>query len=130
MSDLVKVLDVLGYDEEEKTIAISSIGNLRRIITISKDTLFLGGMNAGMIDEIMLFRNWYIKWKNSEMLKQETGVKSEMQKIEEAFTPAVWEVYILGETSNSMERTSLEKDKETTGGLNVSYKVEAKITGK
>ena len=113
MSDLEKVLDVLGYDEEEKTTAMSSIGNLRRIITITKDTLFLGGMNAGMIDEIMLFRNWHINWKNSEMLKkQETGVKSEMQTIEEAFTPAVWEVYILGETSNSMELTSVEKTKK------------------
>ena len=46
-------------------------------------------MNAGMIDEIMAFRSWYIQWKNSMSIREETGVKEEEISIEEAFTPEV-----------------------------------------
>ena len=55
--------------------------------------------------------------------KQETGVKSEMQTISEAFTPYIWENYIHEQASKSKERTAKEKE---IVGINISFKVAAK----
>ena len=58
MAELKTILAVMGYTEEEESkIAINTIGSLRRIITITKETLEINsGMNAGMIDELMCFK--------------------------------------------------------------------------
>ena len=57
MAELKTILTVMGYTEEESKIAINTIGSLRRIITITRDTLKADSeMNAGMIEELMCFK--------------------------------------------------------------------------
>ena len=139
MSDLAKVLDVLGCSQEEQRILTAEIGTLRRLRVLKKETLSrVDGIGVGIVDEIMYVKDWYLQWKNSGLDTIET--------IEEAFTERKWDEYI----EEVLDQEQKKKDKfeeldlkikteelaaATSGGsvntqrdsgVNVSYKVEAK----
>ena len=79
MAELKTILTVMGYTEEESKIAMNTIGSLRRVLTITRDTLKADpNMNAGMIDEIMCFKEWYTVWRSTDV--------SETMDIIEVFT--------------------------------------------
>ena len=44
-------------------------------------------MNAGMIDELMCFKEWYIIWKSSDVPKT--------MNITEVFTESDWDSFIM-----------------------------------
>ena len=74
--------------EEESKIAINIIGSLHRVLTITGDTLKADpNINAGMIDEIMCFKEWYTVWRSTDV--------SETMNIIEVFTETEWDKAIM-----------------------------------
>ena len=128
MAELKTILAVMGYTEEEESkIAINTIGSLRRIITITKETLEINsGMNAGMIDELMCFKEWYIAWRSTDM--------SITTDIKEVFTESEWESFIMTKAQECAEPEDVKEEPGVASGLlnkkeeglNISYKVESK----
>ena len=60
------VLTTLGYEDDEKVIVKQAIGILRRIRTITKESLKeADGMNAGIIDKMIAVCDWYLVWSGS-----------------------------------------------------------------
>ena len=134
------ILDVLEYEDEERKAVKSAIGTMRRFLTLTKQTLLeAGGFSAGMVDEMMMVRRWYVIWH-----KDSQGAIGDA--IEEVFTIEMWEEFVIAQneeefimkeaarivkqeesaapaTTTTMTTTTMT---ENTSGLNVSYKVETK----
>eukprot|EP00957_Ditylum_brightwellii_P109608 8359942-Ditylum_brightwellii.AAC.1 len=70
MSELTTILTVLEYSTEESKNVRETIGNIRCIMTLIKETMELNAdMSAGVIDEIMCLKEWYIQWRKSDEAK-------------------------------------------------------------
>ena len=126
MAELKTILTVMGYTEEESKIAMNTIGSLRRVLTITRDTLKADpNMNAGMIDEIMCFKEWYTVWRSTDV--------SETMDIIEVFTETEWDKFIMDKAQEPAETVDVKEEPGVASesikkdeGLNISYKVESK----
>ena len=131
---LAKVLSVMGYEGEELSIATTTIGSMRRVMMINRDTLLVkSNLTPGMVDKILCLKEWYMGYRK-------TGGKDSL--IKEEFTEDVWDTFIMQKYENEkLEAKELIKEEkelssthhaqttakeESSGGLNVSYKVETK----
>eukprot|EP00957_Ditylum_brightwellii_P061513 4668338-Ditylum_brightwellii.AAC.2 len=136
---LEEILIVLEYRDEEEIAVKREIGSLRRFKSIIRYTLKeAGGFTAGMIDEMMAVKEYYIFWSAEvgESLEKEIKFKS----FAETFTEEHWDDFLLErlraereaeadvkvkqEIVQTILSTTDVSSKET--GLNVSWKVETK----
>ena len=138
MSDLTKVLTMLECEPEEQRILTAEIGTLRRLRVLKRESLEkVDGIGAGMIDEIMYVKDWYLQWVADGLDSLET--------IEEAFTRAKWDAFLddaidvemdkkqkLADLNIKIKTEELSKAKagssvksSSNAGVNMSYKVEA-----
>eukprot|EP00957_Ditylum_brightwellii_P006736 511617-Ditylum_brightwellii.AAC.2 len=134
---LEKILSEIGYEEDEKKIVKETVGMMRRFKTLTKETLKeCGVMNTGMIDELMVVKEWYPLWS--------TNMDATSKSIKEAFTQALWDeflyekekaMYEAAEKRRQVKEEEAEEDKPPAAaktritkdnGINVSYKVETK----
>ena len=130
MSDITKVLSIMGFSKQEQQSVTSVVGTLRRVLSMKRKALEENGnISPTAIKELMLFKDWYIEWKEITKTKPEA--------IEEAFTETIWENYLLEisiDEKLKLQKEEIKTPKEaqesksspTTEGLNVSYKVETK----
>ena len=126
MAELKTILTVMGYTEEESEITINTVGSLRRVITITRDTLKANSeMNAGMIDELMCFKEWYTVWRSTDV--------SKTVGITEVFTESEWDSFIMDKAQEPAETVDVKEEPGVASesikkdeGLNISYKVESK----
>eukprot|EP00957_Ditylum_brightwellii_P194908 14849019-Ditylum_brightwellii.AAC.1 len=132
MFELATILTVLEYSTEESKTVRETIGNICRIMTLTKETLELNAdMSAGVIGEIMCLKDWYIQWRKTDEVK--TGVKAS-----EVFTLEMWEDFIQERAKRQENAPIIVKHEQgvaapaalttsiASGGLNVSYQVETK----
>ena len=143
MSGLKEILKTMEYEESLCNEVLSVIATLRQLSALKRSSLEQKGtMNEGMMDEIMYLKKWYVGWKLTD--------ESRTKKIEEVFTLAKWEKYLIEQANQEFieeaqfRATSLSTTPPstpmagTTPGtqttkttadlevLNISYKVEAK----
>ena len=87
MSDLAKVLSVLGYSQEEQRILSVEIGTLRRLRTLKRETLSnVEGIGAAIVDKMMYVKDWYLRGKSNGL--------DTLESVEEAFTEEKWEEFL------------------------------------
>ena len=119
MTDLEHILRTLEYDEEDMKKVVNSVGTIRKLLTVKRETLEreLGGVTA---DEICEVKKWYIEFRNS---KSSLSVK-------QAFTLENWDGWVLRNSSDEGSvKSTMDPMKRITkefDGLNISYKVESK----
>ena len=119
MTDLEHILKTLDYDEEDMKKVVKSVGTIRKLLTVKRETLEreLGGVTA---DEMCEVKKWYIEFWNSES----------SLTLKQAFTLEKWDGWVLGNSSDegSVKSTTdpMKRITKEFDGLNVSYKVESK----
>ena len=63
---LAKVLSVMGYEGEELSIATTTIGSMRRVMMINRDTLLVkSNLTPEMVDEILCLKEWYMGYRKT-----------------------------------------------------------------
>ena len=102
MTELHYILTTMGYNGEEYEIAKRAIGNLHRVLMITRETLSkTQDMSAGIVGEIMCFKEWYVKFKNSSGIYE--------MDIEEEFTEKTWDIFIIEYSTNLNKKTKVIK---------------------
>eukprot|EP00957_Ditylum_brightwellii_P040306 3050057-Ditylum_brightwellii.AAC.1 len=86
-TSLDKVLSKIGNEEDKKKIVKETIGMMRRLKTLTKETLKESGvMNSGMIDELMALKEWNLLWS--------ANMDATSKSIEEVFTQELWDEFL------------------------------------
>ena len=82
MSDITKVLTIMGFSKQEQQPVTSVVGALQRVLSMKRRAPKENRNISPMaIEELMLFKDWYVEWKELTKTKPEA--------IEEAFTEFV-----------------------------------------
>eukprot|EP00957_Ditylum_brightwellii_P048820 3704048-Ditylum_brightwellii.AAC.1 len=84
---LEKVLTEMGYEEDKKKIVKETIGMMRRLKTLTKETLKESGViNFGIIDELLALKEWNLLWSaNMDVI---------LKSIKGVFTQELWDEFL------------------------------------
>ena len=86
MSDITKVLSIMGFSKQEQQLVTSVVGTLRRVLSMKRKALKENeNISPTAIEELMLFKDWYVEWKEI------TKTKPEAIEV----TDTIWENYLL-----------------------------------
>ena len=88
MLDITKALTIMGFSKQEQQSVTSVVRTLQRVLSMKRKALEENGnISPTAIKELMLFKDWYVEWKEV--------TKTKPKAIEEAFTETIWENYLL-----------------------------------
>mmetsp|Transcript_2398 Transcript_2398/g.3331 ORF Transcript_2398/g.3331 Transcript_2398/m.3331 type:complete len:282 (-) Transcript_2398:191-1036(-) len=88
MAELAEILGMMEYTQGEIDSVLNCIGSLRRVLTLRRETLESDiHITPGMVDELMLLKEWYIQWRGTEASKNTS--------VTEVFTIETWDKFIL-----------------------------------